>query len=155
MKILFVCSGNTCRSPMASALFLQGLRDLGAKGKKREWEIWSAGLWTYNGLPASAPAVAAMREQGVDLSQHRSAQLGAGNIIAADLILTMTTRQRDYLLERFPAQARQIFTLSEFTGDASGEVVDPYGQDLEAYRASLAQIKFLVDRLLHKIIESG
>jgi protein-tyrosine-phosphatase len=91
----------------------------------------------------------------VDLSQHRSAQLGAGNIMAADLILTMTTRQRDYLRERFPAQARQIFTLSEFAGDASGEVVDPYGQDLEAYRASLAQIKFLVDRLLHKIIESG
>jgi protein-tyrosine-phosphatase len=139
---------------MARALFLQALRDRWARVEKREWEIWSAGLFTYEGRLASPHAVAAMREQGIDISRHRSTLLRKELILEADLILTMTISQRDYLLEQFPAEAIQIFTLSEYIGDASGEVMDPYGQDLEAYRRSLTQIKFLVDRLLHKIIES-
>ena len=118
------------------------------------WEICSAGLFASEGRPASPLAVAAIREQGIDISQHRSTQLREEFILEADLILTMTSRQRDYLLEWFPAAAAQIFTLSEFTGDASGEVIDPYGQDLQAYRRSSAQIKYLVDRLLNKIIKS-
>jgi protein-tyrosine-phosphatase len=65
----------------------------------------------------------------------------------------MTSSQRNYILDRFPDKAN-IYTLSEYAGDETGEVLDPYGQGLEVYRRSLFQIKLLVDRLINKIIES-
>ena len=154
MKILFVCSGNTCRSPMANAFFRQGVRDRCLNGEKGELNSGSAGLWAYEGQPASPQAVAVMQAQGIDISRHRSVLLQPELVQEADLILTMTISQRDYLAEQFPSAARQIFTLSEYAGDEAGEVLDPYGKGLGVYRRSLEQIKFLVDRLLHKIIES-
>jgi len=152
IKILFICTGNTCRSPMASALLLQH-RQSPAWSDSGEIQVWSAGLFTQDGLPASPEAIEAISEEGIDISQHRSVQIRNSLIEDADLVLTMTVNQRDYLLERFPHKSVNIYTLNEFTGDETGEVMDPYGHGQEAYRKSLFQLKLLVDRLLYKIIQ--
>ena len=151
--ILFVCTGNTCRSPMARALLLQRLQSREPWADNGELQVWSAGLFTQDGLPASPEAIEAINEEGLDISRHRSMQIRNHLIEDADLVLTMTVGQRDYLLERFPHKSANIYTLSEFTGDVTGEVIDPYGHGPEAYRKSLCQLKLLVDKLFHKIIE--
>ncbi len=153
ITILFVCTGNTCRSPMASALLLKKWREKYEILMPGEIQVWSAGLSTHDDLPASPQAIEAMKEEGIDISLHRSSHLRDRHISGADLILTMTASQRDNILDRFPNKSAYIYTLGEFTGDEAGEVLDPYGQDMETYRRSLSQLKLLVDRLINKIIE--
>jgi len=136
---------------MAKALLLQRLKSLTNWSDNAEIQVWSAGLFTRDGLPASPEAVAAMQEQGIDISHHRSLLISNSLIGDADLVLTMTVNQRDYLLERYPYKSVNIYTLNQFTGDETGEVMDPYGYGQEAYRQSLFQIKLLVDRLVYKI----
>jgi len=153
ITIIFVCTGNTCRSPMARALLLQRLQASAKWSDSGPIQVWSAGLFTQDDLPASPEAVAAMREEGIDISHHRSLLLRNNLIRDADLVLTMTASQRDYLLDRFPDKSDNIYTLSQFTGDETGEVMDPYGQGPEYYRKSLSQLKLLVDRLFQKIIQ--
>lgn len=152
MRILFVCSGNTCRSPMARGLLWQRLQ-AGAEWKRADIQVCSAGLFTQDDLPPSPEAVEVMREEGIDISQHRSRLLKNILVGEADLVLTMTASQRDYLLERFPDKSVNIYTLSEFTGDEAGEVMDPYGHGREHYRKCLFQLQLLVDKLYNKIIQ--
>jgi protein-tyrosine-phosphatase len=151
IKILFVCSGNTCRSPMAKALLLKRLETPSNLSNSSEIQVWSAGLFTRDGLPASPEAIAAMREEGLDISSHRSLLISRSLVEDAELVLTMTVSQRDYLLARFPHKSVNIYTLSEFIGDETGEVMDPYGHGQEVYRQSLLQLNLLVDRLFYKI----
>ncbi|MDD4802748.1 MAG: low molecular weight protein arginine phosphatase [Syntrophomonas sp.] len=152
-NILFVCTGNTCRSPMASQLLLNKLQQQGESMQATDIQVCSAGLFTYDGLPASAQAIEVMREEGIDISLHRSALLESSHIHDADLILTMTSSQRDILINRFPYKYLCVYTLGEFVGNEGAEVLDPYGQDLHTYRQCLGQLKLLVDRLVPKIIE--
>lgn len=151
IKVLFVCTGNTCRSPMARALLLQRLqkrnKTLGTGGFK----VWSAGLFAKEGLPASPEAIKVMNEEGIDIRHHCSLLLRDVLITNADLVLTMTANQRNYIWERFPEKSQNTYTLSEFAGDGAGEVEDPYGQGAEAYRRTLDQLKILVDMVLSKI----
>jgi len=154
MNILFICTGNTCRSPMARALFLKRLQEIGLESEVESFQIYSAGLSAHDDLAASPQAITVMREEGIDISMHRSSRLRGALIREADLILTMTISQRDYLIQNYPEKLEGIYTLSEFTGDDAGEVRDPYGQDINAYRHSLVQLKLLVDRLINIVIES-
>ncbi len=151
---MLVCTGNTCRSPIAQALLQRRLDMLAADSGRTEYRIESAGLLSGDGYPASPEAVEVMREEGIDIRGHRSIGLKEKHIKKANLVLTMTTRHRDYLRELYPEKSDITYTICEIAEDLSGEVLDPYGLGLEAYRACLAQLKLLVDKLYDKIIES-
>ncbi len=111
MRILFVCTGNTCRSSMAQALMEQLLRENNLLGKV---EVRSAGVAADSGAPASRFAQEALREIGLDLSYHRGRQIDAAQVEWADLILTMTRRQREALIAAFPQAREKIHLLKEF-----------------------------------------
>lgn len=144
-KILFVCTGNTCRSPMA-----EGLLKKMAKENQLTLEVQSAGMGALAGIPASSEAVEACREKGVDISGHVSQPLTKSLVVESDLILTMTGKHKVMILKKMPGLEPKVRLLSEFADAGLEDVEDPVGQPLEKYRAVLAQMQGFLERALAK-----
>ena len=148
MKILFVCTGNTCRSCMAEALAGKLLEDrFGTGGNIR---VSSAGLAAAPGEPASPFAIEAVAWKGADMSDHRAVRLTPEKVLEADLILTMTRGHRDDVNNMFPGHKERVFTLADFAGYGS-EVPDPLGHALETYRECAHKLEEMIKRVLDKL----
>ena len=149
--ILFVCTGNSCRSVMAEAL----LRKLLSEEGRNEINITSAGTLDIAGMEALGEVVAVMKEEGVDVSHHRSAPLTEELISEADLILIMERHHRKSILNISPQADEKIFLLKEFSPSQkkgfSSEIYDPIGKPLSAYYETLAEIKESIIGFLKKI----
>ena len=135
-RITFVCTGNTCRSPMAAALFAQYLKQKHISGV----EVHSAGI-AANGAPAEPNAVAALAECGLDISGHVSTPLTAEHIKAGGVFVCMTPSHRAVLLQAGVPQ-KNLFTLG---------IPDPYGGDLQVYRACRDSISALLPELVNTV----
>ena len=139
--IVFVCTANICRSPVAEALFRDWLRRRPEAG---EWRVSSAGTWADDGLPASAYSVDVLAGLGLDLSPHRSRRVERDLMASADLVLCMTRSQREALQVEFPDLAGRIQLLTAMAGPAY-DVADPYGGPRQGYVDMAAEIKHLLD----------
>lgn len=136
--ILFVCTGNICRSPMAEGLFRQAVKGRG------DYKVYSAGVGAVDGLPPSENAVRALRELGIDISQQRSRMLTADLLQRADYIFGMTHSHVDAIMLLYPQVAEKTFLLREFdeTLDSfENDVPDPIGGSLEVYTNCRDQIE--------------
>ncbi|HAP32371.1 MAG TPA: hypothetical protein DCQ14_04880, partial [Firmicutes bacterium] len=140
--VLFVCSGNTCRSVMAEAFFRRQWERENLPG---EAQVCSAGLMTVDGLSPSREALAILREEGLSMEDHRSRPLDRELLEKAHYIFTMTDLHKQQLLERFPRCACRVWALGEYAG-TNLEISDPYGRGMEAYRLVAAQLKIALDR---------
>lgn len=140
MRVLFVCSGNTCRSPLAVALFRRLLDEAG----RPDITVESAGTGAYDGAPASDGAFLVALEQGLDLSGHRGRLLDRELVAQSDLILAMS---RGHLsrVERLGGEGK-AHLLGAYAGapPEDTELRDPYGGDVDAYRATLRQLERLL-----------
>ena len=150
MNILFVCSGNTCRSPMAEALFRDQLKKKPVK-TGGDLEVRSAGLYALAGQAASREAIQVMADMGIDISQHSSHALSEDLIQWADLILTMTESHLQYILSNYTVPAEKLFTLGEFSQAERVDIIDPYGGGKAAYRRSAGQIKNMITDIFKKL----
>jgi glycine hydroxymethyltransferase len=153
-QILFVCSGNLCRSPMAAGLLRKLLQDEGIHGI----EVHSAGTLGIQGDPASQHAVTACREAyGADLSRHRSKGIDAAMLQRADLILCMAGRHLEAVRRLLPECAGRSFLLKAYASvtDRDLDVFDPVGLPLETYRTSCREIAGLLRQALPKIRALG
>ena len=149
--IVFVCTGNICRSPMAEYLFRKHMEDNG------EWDICSAGVMAGYGAPASRFGVKAMRELAIDMKEHRSQPMGRELVADANLIVVMTAAHRDVLLERYPDAGDKIVLLKACDpASDGGDLLDPIGLSLDVYRHIRDEIggaMYGVERYLEENIE--
>ena len=133
MNILFSCTGNTCRSCMAEAIF--------NKLNISDNIAFSAGLSIVSNSSTSINAGLALKTlMDIDIINRKAVQLTEKNIDEADLVLTMTNYIKEVLITNFPASKDKIHTLNEYVG-AVGDIMDPYGSDLATYSEILQIIK--------------
>jgi len=136
-KILVVCTGNVCRSPIAEGFLKKDLRP------EDDFEIISAGISALSGLPPTPAAIEVMDEEDIDISPYRSTPLSKYYAEAADLILVMSTIQKEFIMQAMPEIKDKIHLYKEFSGIEGGEkeIIDPIGQPISVYRQVRDEIK--------------
>ncbi len=132
-KVLFVCTGNTCRSPMAEAVFNSIVE------KNKDFCAFSRGLFA-DGSPLSDNARAVLKENGIQFN-HTSHLLTGNDIDCANIIFGMTRRHGQAVLDKFPNAAGKVFLMPS-------DIFDPYGADIEVYRKCFNQIKEAIEYIL-------
>jgi protein-tyrosine-phosphatase len=147
MRVMFVCTGNTCRSPLAEAI----ARDLASKRQLPDWQFESAGTSAWDGAPASDGALLVGIERSLDLNLHRARQLNRELVERADLVLAMGPHH----LERIEALGGtgKAHLLREFAtrGADQRPITDPFGGDLEVYRGAVEELTQEIERVFDRI----
>lgn len=153
LKILFVCTGNTCRSPMAEALFNNAVPH-----SRLPYQVISssAGLYAVRGDRVSSEVLSLLSQEGFDLSEHRARQLNQTLVEDSDLILVMTATHKHELCSIFPDAVNKTYRLKEFAGEnhKTGDITDPLGQGLEKYQQALEEIRLCIKKLISKMEDS-
>lgn len=149
VEIIFVCTGNTCRSPMAEALMKNKMNSIDVH-KKNKYKVSSAGIFATGEGPSIFSTKVMWKKYGIDISNHVSRRLTAEMIEEATLVLCMEMNQAE-MIKNFicPNERDKVFTLRNYVG-LDGEIIDPYGSDESIYEECARLIDEAVTKLMIK-----
>ena len=152
--VLFVCTANIARSPMAEALFNLIIKQMGMDGR---YQAQSAGTWARDGLPAPPDGQKVMSNMGLDTSTHLSRLVTENILDEARLILTMETGHKEALQVEFPSYSHKIFMLSEMV-DSTADIDDPYLMGFERFQETAVELEEILEsgkNVIFKLLETG
>lgn len=141
MKIMFVCTGNTCRSAMAEAIFKKMTGD--------DVEVYSSGIAAATGNPPSENTIAVCDSHGIDVSNHFATYFKDSNIEEMDLVLTASQLHTNKLKIYYPDL--EIYTIKEYAGEYPWDINDPFGGSLAAYEACFDEIYNSLSKISERI----
>ena len=146
-SVLFVCTANICRSPMAMALFRSKVEQ-----QPGEWRVESAGNWALEGEPAAYKSRLVLAERGLDVSEHRARSVNKELLGSFNLILTMEKGHKEAIQVEFPDVADRLYMLSEMI-DQKYDIHDPIGGSIDDFRETLITLDQILtdgfDRIVH------
>lgn len=146
MKIMFICTGNICRSAMAHRLLEKKLEEIGNK----DVEVYSCGVFAEDGDKADYYAIEVMKEYEVEMKSHQATNIRRAPMKEMDLILCATVSHKYSVEQLYPSLKEKIYTMKEYIGETKElDIADPWGYDITTFRFCAATI----DRCLEKIIE--
>ncbi len=151
MRVLVVCTGNTCRSPLAAAMLAESLAAAG----RPDVMVASAGTGAWEGAPASEGSYLVGLERGLDLSAHRARLLTRTLVDEADIVLTMSRPHLARVRELGGGGRAHLF--GEYAGLAGhpADITDPFGGDLDDYRATMGMLSDLMPAVAGRIVENA
>ncbi|WP_024613955.1 low molecular weight protein arginine phosphatase [Clostridium sp. Ade.TY] len=144
MKVLFVCTANTCRSPMAEEIFNKLIDNSNIIAK-------SAGITIVPGSFVTENSAELVKEElNIDITDRQAIQLNDSMLKNSDVILTMTNYGRDFIKENYPRYKDKVFSICEYAG-VKGEVTDPYGSTISVYQKIYKELKGIMPLLIDKL----
>lgn len=155
MKIMFVCTGNICRSAMADVMLKSKIKNTDLENKL---EVFSAGTHADTGSHATFTAIEAMEELGIDLKPHRATNIMDSNIEDMDFILCATSKHKQLVLAIFPKLQDNVYTIKEFAEydiESGLDISDPWGYDLSVYRSCASLLENCIDNIILKFQKKG
>ncbi len=150
MKIMFICTGNICRSAMAHKLLEKKLEEKPIN----DIQVYSSGIYAENGDTSTYNAIETMKEYGVDLKSHIATNIRNSEIDKMDLILCATLSHKREVLYLYPELQGKVYTMKEYVGDdkETKDISDPWGYDLTTYQRCALEINEILDKLMEKIL---
>lgn len=146
--VLFVCTANICRSPVAEGVFRNRL----AKQNMSGWTVSSTGTWAMQVRGASRNSVIVMERVGIDISQHQARMVDSDMLAEADLVICMESNHAEALRAEFPSEAHKIYMLTEMIGRRYN-ITDPYGGPLPEYERMANDVTSLIDEGFANIVK--
>jgi protein-tyrosine phosphatase len=148
-KILFVCTGNICRSPTAEYYLRKRLKEMNITGV----EVESVGILALDNNPVSQDTRNIMESLGIFIDGHRSSPLTLEKVQNADLILVMEKSHKKLIEDRIPRQAHKVKLLGAYINGDEEEIIDPYGNEETVHRESFEQIRKSIENLIREMVE--
>lgn len=147
-KIMFVCTGNICRSAMAEKLMAKRIKE-----EKLDAEIYSCGTFAENGDYPTIEAIEVMQEYDVDLKSHRANNIRKSDVEKMDLILTATINHKNMVLQLYPQLQGKVFTMKEYVGDIEDgiDIKDPWGSNISVYRMCAGELNKIIEKIIDKM----
>ena len=149
MKLMFICTGNICRSAMAHVMLEQR-----AKDENKDIEVYSCGVYAQNGARPTEEAISVLATiYDVDLKKHRATNIVDSNIEGMDVILCATTSHKNNVLNRYPELEGKVYTMKEYAEYPANDmdINDPWGCSYETYKKCSKEISECIEKIIDKI----
>lgn len=148
MKVMFICTGNICRSAMAHKMMEKKANEQG-----KNIEVYSSGVWAQDGDVPTQEGITVMKDYGIDLTTHRATNIRNSNIEDMDVILCATFSHKINVISMYPELKDKVFTMKEYAGCYGDDIDirDPYGYGLNVYINCAKEIDECLDKILERM----